>query len=123
MEPRISTVYLTNTRTRITFPRVGRQRRLLSQSEVDAEGGLIWQSRDGVWDGEHDMEVLGVENLSRPSLEPFGAGQRLTLGTVPIRAGVIRDPLVPTGVALFDMPAEHGGAARFDRRHHPALRG
>ena len=32
-------------------------------------------------------------------------------------------PLVTTGVALFEMPAEDGSAARFDRGHDAALSG
>ena len=51
------------------------------------------------------------------------AFQRLTLGTMPIRAGVIGDALVSTPIALFDMAAERGGAARLDRRHDAALGG
>jgi hypothetical protein len=47
----------------------------------------------------------------------------LTLGTVPIRAGVIGDALVATGVALFDMPAERSGAARLDGGHHAPMGG
>ena len=42
---------------------------------------------------------------------------------MPIRAGVIRDALVATRVALFDMAAERGGAARLDRGHDAPLGG
>ena len=56
-------------------------------------------------------------------LDPRGACQRLTLGTVPIRAGVVRRRAGGHSVALLDMPAERGGAARLDRGHDAPLRG
>src|SRR2546422_279728 len=73
--------------------------------------------------GKTTWEILAVEDLAAPVLDPRGARQRLTLGTVSIRAGVIRDALVSTGVALFDMAAERGGAARLDRGHDAPLGG
>jgi hypothetical protein len=69
------------------------------------------------------VEILAVEDLGPPAFDPRAARQGLTLGTVSIRAGVIRDALVPTRVALFDMAAERGGAARLDRRHDAPLSG
>ena len=77
--------------------------------------------RDRLREGKDDVEVLAVEEVRRAGLDPGGPGERLALGTVAIAAGVIPDPPMPAVVALFDMPAERGGATLFDRGHHPAL--
>src|SRR5713101_7735412 len=76
---------------------------------------LCGHRRHVVGHGEDDVEVLDVENVLHAVVDPGGAFQRLTLGTMPIRAGVIGDALVATGIARFDMTAEDGGAARLDR--------
>jgi hypothetical protein len=78
--------------------------------------------RDLVGHGEDDGELLAVEDLGPPALDPCGARQRLTLRAVPVCAGVIRDALVATGVARLDMAAARSGAARLDRGHDARLR-
>src|SRR5439155_15020757 len=70
-----------------------------------------------------DVKILTLQGLGAPVLDPRGPRERLTLGTVPIRAGVIRDALMATGVALFHMPTEYSSAARLDRGHDPPMGG
>ena len=72
---------------------------------------------------EDDVEVLDVEEVLCAGVDPGRAFQRLTLGTMPIRAGIIGDALVATRRARFDMPTEDGGAARLDRGHDASLGG
>jgi hypothetical protein len=91
--------------------RLGRRTK---QDAVDPRFVLEGDGRAVGRHGEDDVEILAVEDLGSPARDPGGARQRLTLGTVPIPAGVVRDALVPTGVALFDMSAEGGRPARLD---------
>src|SRR5262249_10565893 len=56
-------------------------------------------------------------------LQPLGARQRLTLGTVAIRAGVISVTFVPTAIAALQMASEGGRATAFDGPQHPPLGG
>src|SRR5438132_8310886 len=50
-----------------------------------------------------DMEVRAVEKLGFALEDPVGAGQRLALGTVTIRAGVVTGPLEAAMITLFEM--------------------
>ncbi len=65
-------------------------------------------------DSEDDVEVGNREQFGFAPLEPACAGQCLTLGAVPVAAGVIRDADVGALAALFDVAAEGGGAAGFN---------
>jgi hypothetical protein len=96
---------------------------VVKEDAVDLRFVLGGDGRDVGRYGKDDVKIGTLQDLGGPVLNPRGTGQRLTFGTVPIRAGVIRDALVTTGVALFDMPAEHGGAARLDRGHDAPLGG
>ena len=73
--------------------------------------------------GEHHMEVLSIEDLRPPVVQPSRTGQRLAFRAMPISAGVIRDALAAAMVTLLDMAAERGGPTEFDRRHDAALDG
>ena len=79
------------------------------------------EGRDLVGHGEDDVEVLAVEDLGGPALDPRRAFQRLTFRTVPIRARVVRKALVSADITLFDMAAERRGAAGLDRGHDAPL--
>ncbi len=63
---------------------------------------------------EDDVEVPDVEHLLPTRFDPGLLGQRLTLGTMPIAARVVRRMLVPARLASVDMPAEPRGAALRD---------
>jgi hypothetical protein len=60
------------------------------------------------------VKVLGREQLSGASVEPRRAGGALTLWTMAIAAGTIRDRAMAAAVALFDVATERGGAANCD---------
>ena len=78
---------------------------------------------DRLRDGEEDVEIFAREQFGPALLDPRGAGERLAFRTVAIPTRVVGDALVATRVALIDVPAECGGAARLDRRHPPPLSG
>jgi len=69
-----------------------------------------------------DMEVRAVEKLGFALEDPVGAGQRLALGTVTIRAGVVTGPLEAAMITLFEMAAQRGSAAKLDRLHDAEMR-
>jgi len=71
---------------------------------------------------KHDVKIRALKKFGLSILYPLGASQRLAFWTVTIGAGVEKDALVAAPVAHFDMTAEGGGAAPFDRCHHPSLR-
>ena len=72
--------------------------------------------------GEDDVEVLGGQQVRPAPFEPRGAGQRLTGRTVAVATGVVPDAPMTALVTLLDVPAEGGGAALLDGRHHAAVR-
>src|SRR5687767_877826 len=58
--------------------------------------------RDGcqlVGKGEDDVEVRDVEEFTLSGGEPFGSCGGLTLGAVPVAAGVVGDLFVAAGIA------------------------
>ena len=77
------------------------------------------QSRDCGEDHDFNGES---ETLISAGME-WAAGSHFPLTITSHITGVIRVPLVTTGVALFEMPAEYGGTARFDRGHDAPLSG
>lgn len=82
-----------------------------------SDGGIGFRQR------EDDVEVLRVEKLGATILQPLRAGQRLAAGTMPVAATVEGDAPVAALIACFDVPAERGGPAQFDRRHDAMLGG
>lgn len=83
---------------------------------------LIGDGGDLLGHGEDHVEVLHIEDLGAAVVQPLGAGQRLAFRAVPVAATVVRDALVPAGVALLDMAAERRRPATLDRRHDATLR-
>ena len=68
------------------------------------------------------MELLDVgEQFGLPVFQPLRSGERLALGTMAISARVVGDALMATGIALFDVAAEGGGATPFDGAHGAQL--
>lgn len=61
-----------------------------------------------------DVKVPDVQHSLPTRFDPGFLGQRLTLGTMPIAARVVRGVLVSASGALIDMPAEPRGAALRD---------
>ena len=71
--------------------------------------------------GEYDVEVRNVEELSFSCGEPALASLCLTLRTVPVSARVIRDGLVTALGALIDVPSQGRCAAAGDGSQHAQL--
>src|SRR5215472_4038133 len=82
---------------------------------VSDRGNLFRHRKDHV-------EVLGIQKFGAAFLEPFRAGERLTFGTVSIRARVVSIALMATPVTPFEMTAKNSGATDLDRRHDATLR-
>ena len=66
--------------------------------------------------GEYDVEVRNLEEFFLSCGEPALARLCLTLRTVPVPAGVIRDGLVTALGTLIDVPSQRCGAAASDGR-------
>src|SRR5262245_41839469 len=62
---------------------------------------LIGDRGDLVRYGKDDVEVFDREQLRPAVLQPLGLGQRLTLRTVTVAAGVIGDAVMGTVVTLL----------------------
>jgi hypothetical protein len=67
------------------------------------------------------MEIRHRQQLGLALGEPFGAGQPLALGTMPITAGVVGDANEAAILAPLDMAAKSGGPTRLDRAHDATL--
>ena len=98
---------------RTEVPRIGRNdpERLRDGPKQETIRDRLVLVRDGAnlgGHGEHDMEVLGVEQVRRARFDPRGARQRLARWAVAIATRVVPDARVPTLVALLDMAAERG---------------
>ena len=70
--------------------------------------------------GEHDVEVWHRQQVGLSRLQPVGARQALALRAMAIPARVEGVTSKPAIGALLHVPAQRGGAACFDRRHHAA---
>jgi hypothetical protein len=82
---------------------------------VEGDGGHgLGQSKDHV-------KVCGGQQLGLSLLQPLGARQPLTLGTVPVAAGTEVGMRVLAVVAPFDDAAQFGGPAGFDGMHQALL--
>ena len=93
------------------------------EKAVDERLVLIGDGGNGLRQREDDVKVLCVEDLGATILQSLRAGQRLAAGAMSIAAAVEGDAPVATLIACFDVPAERGGPAQFDRRHDAALGG
>jgi hypothetical protein len=60
------------------------------------------------------MEILRIEKLRPPSLDPFRSREPLALGATAGTAAVVSDPSFATAVALFDMASERRRSAALD---------
>ena len=89
----------------------------MEQDLVDRAGILEGNRGDLVGNGEDDMEILRIEKLLPPSLDPFRSGEPLALGATAGTAAVVSDPSFATAVALFDMASERRSSAALDGSH------
>ena len=89
----------------------------LEQDLVDRAGILEGNLGDLVGNGEDDMEILSIEKLLPPSLDPFRSREPLALGATAGTAAVVSDPSFATAVALFDVASERRRSAALDGSH------
>ena len=66
---------------------------------------LPYQRHKLMWDAEDEMIVVDRQQFLLPIPKPLVARSGLTLGAVPVAAGVIRDGLVPAVYARIAMTA------------------
>jgi len=87
------------------------------------DGPLVLQGNSGnlFRYSKDDVKILGFQNLGLAVFDPLGAGQRLAFGTMTIRTRVEPNTLLAAPVTHFDVTAESGRAARFNRGHDAAL--
>lgn len=71
--------------------------------------------------GEHDMEILTLEQFRLALLEPRRARQGLTLRTVSVPAAIVSDALMLAAIALFDVTAQSSATAHLDGVQYAAL--
>ena len=82
---------------------------------------LVSDCGDFVGNGENDVEVFGIEEVSFTVLEPLCACERLTFRTAPRPAGIVDNALVTAVIALLDTTAECRGATKFNCGHGATL--
>jgi hypothetical protein len=67
---------------------------------------------------EDHMDVRGGQKFAAPRVQPTVASGGLTLGTVPIPAGIVRDGTIPAAGTLIPMSTQGGSPAALDGRQH-----
>jgi hypothetical protein len=82
----------------------------LEENAVDHLLVLVSNAGNFFRHGEDDVEVLTVEKLGLAILDPLRAGKGLALWAMAIAAAIVKDALVLTLIALFDMAAEGRGS-------------
>ena len=71
--------------------------------------------------GKVDMKIFSGQVFSLTFFQPLCSGQRLTLGAMAIRAGVVRISFVAALITSFQVTAKGGCTTQFDRAQHPLL--
>ena len=71
--------------------------------------------------GEDDMDVGGGQEFAAPRLQPTVASGGLTLGTVPIPAGIVGVGTIPAAETPITVPAQSSGTTALDGRQHFAM--
>ncbi len=69
------------------------------------------------------MKVVRRQEAGEALLDPLRLAQALTLGTVPVAAGIVGRTFVPASVAHVQVSAQRRGATRFDGVHRRTLVG
>ena len=71
--------------------------------------------------GKHDMEVGGVDDFRPALINPELFGHCLTVGAVPVAAGIIVELHMPAFRTCADVHAELAGLAGQNRMGSPLL--
>jgi hypothetical protein len=95
----------------ICLQRLGHRR---EQQAVADPLVLQCQWRELIGDGKDDVTIRHGEQFLGPLREPLIPGCGLTLGTMPVAAGVVGDEAMRALVAFLDVAAQSGGAADAD---------
>jgi hypothetical protein len=66
---------------------------------------LVRNRSDFLRHGKHHMKIFHRQQLGLTILQPLVTRQRLALGAMAIPAAVVRNALVATGIALFNVAA------------------
>ncbi len=88
---------------------------------IQNPGVTLTQRVQLVWQSEYDVEVWNFEEFLLSRGEPALASLCLTLRTVPVSAGIIRDGLMTALGALIDVTAKRRRAAASDCPEHAQL--
>ena len=91
------------------------------QEVVDRSLVLERDRADRSRQGEDDVIIGNRQKLRLAVFEPLPRRRRLTLGAMPVAAGIVGDAFVRAVLAALDVSAERGGATGLDRRHHLQL--
>lgn len=96
---------------RVTPEGVQRVPRGLEQEGRKDTGIPLRQGIEGVRQGKYTVARGDGEEVSQARFDPPRLGSRLTLGAMPIAAGMVPRLIGPTVVALQQAPAEGGSPA------------
>ncbi len=98
-----------------------RRRAGAKEQVIQARGVALAQRIERVRQREDDMDVRHVEQLALARGQPALSRLSLTLGTVPVATGVVRDGPMSAGATLIEMTAERGGPTPPERAQDGAL--
>ena len=85
------------------------------QEVVDRSLVLERDRADRSRQGEDDVIIGNRQKLRLAVFEPLPRRRRLTLGAMPVAAGIVGDAFVRAVLAALDVSAERGGATGLDR--------
>lgn len=93
----------------------------LKQDVVDGALILEGDGSDLIRHCEHHVKIWDGKQISLTMLEPLRPCERLTLGTIPIAAGVVGDAFMSAGVASLKMSTQRRRATLLNSTHDAAL--
>src|SRR5215471_2538297 len=88
---------------------------------IDLPLVLQAQLGEGFWQCKDDMKIFAGQEFSLTLFQPLGSRQRLTLGAMAIRTGVVGISFMAALITSFQVTAESHCATQLDRAQHPLL--
>ncbi len=76
---------------------------------------------DRLWQSEHDMKVLTLEQFGLALFDPRRTRQGLAFWTMPVATTIERDALMLAVIALFDVTAQSRATAHLDGVQHATV--